>query len=203
MDAGGGSSELVVGDAPDRRPLVGVAAARIGRRHPSLAAVGPADGRRSSSSRASRRARVFADVQAAADVERVIAVGGSATSLRLLAGPVARRGGARPPARHRRSASVRSSSPARFGDRRAARAAAGRRAADPRGCVASCSTRRSRSVAAACARACCCGLSADVPAVSELPVDAAHQPANTACSVDARSVGSRWPRAAAESGNTL
>ncbi len=87
VDAGGGSSELVVGDAPaDVRWWVSmplgsgdVTARWLLSDPPTSAEI----------ERAKRHTReVFADVQPPPDVGRLVAVGGSATSVRLLAGSV-------------------------------------------------------------------------------------------------------------------
>jgi exopolyphosphatase / guanosine-5'-triphosphate,3'-diphosphate pyrophosphatase len=87
VDAGGGSSELVVGDAPAHvrwwvsLPLgSGDVADRWLRSDPPTAA---------ELAEALRRTQaIFADVRPPAEVRRMVAVGGSATSLRMLAGPM-------------------------------------------------------------------------------------------------------------------
>ncbi len=87
VDAGGGSSELVVGDAPSfvrwwvSLPLgSGDVTQRWLRSDPPTA---------DELEEAMARTRAtFADVQAPPDVRRLVAVGGGATSLRLLAGPL-------------------------------------------------------------------------------------------------------------------
>ena len=159
VDAGGGSSELVVGDAPAARALVGVDAARFGRRHRALASLRPAH---LGGDRASQAAH-------AGDLRRLF-------SRRPTWGGSWRLAGAPPPygcspvrcstwmfwttCSLRRSDLARSSFARKFGiDVQRARLLAG-------GLLilelsASCLTRRSRSAAAACARACCLAVAGD------------------------------------------
>lgn len=86
VDAGGGSSELVVGDAPDSvrwwRSLP-IGSGEI--THRWLVSDPPTTAEIDAASRWTRE--VFAGVERPPAVRRLVAVGGSATSLRLLAGP--------------------------------------------------------------------------------------------------------------------
>jgi exopolyphosphatase/guanosine-5'-triphosphate,3'-diphosphate pyrophosphatase len=87
VDAGGGSSELVVGDAPGRVRWwvsVPIGSGDVTQRWlPS----DPPRAEELDDAMSGIRA-IFAGVQPPPDVRRVIAVGGSATSLRVLAGPL-------------------------------------------------------------------------------------------------------------------
>jgi exopolyphosphatase/guanosine-5'-triphosphate,3'-diphosphate pyrophosphatase len=87
VDAGGGSSELVVGDAPAAvRWWVSLPLGSGDVTHRWLPSDPPT---RADLDEAMTRTRaIFADVQPPPDVRRLVAVGGSATSLRLLAGPI-------------------------------------------------------------------------------------------------------------------
>jgi exopolyphosphatase / guanosine-5'-triphosphate,3'-diphosphate pyrophosphatase len=87
VDAGGGSSELVVGDAPAYvRWWVSLPLGSGDVTHRWLPSDPPT---RADLDEALTRTRAtFADVQPPPDVRRLVAVGGSATSLRLLAGPI-------------------------------------------------------------------------------------------------------------------
>ena len=85
VDAGGGSSELVVGDAPTRvRWWVSLPLGSGDVTHRWLPSDPPTEAELDDALRRTRE--TFADVRPP-DVARVIAVGGSATSLRMLAGP--------------------------------------------------------------------------------------------------------------------
>jgi exopolyphosphatase/guanosine-5'-triphosphate,3'-diphosphate pyrophosphatase len=87
VDAGGGSSELVVGDAPASvRWWVSLPLGSSDVTHRWLPSDPPTDAELAEAMIRTRE--IFADVQPPADVRRLVAVGGSATSLRLLAGPV-------------------------------------------------------------------------------------------------------------------
>jgi exopolyphosphatase/guanosine-5'-triphosphate,3'-diphosphate pyrophosphatase len=87
VDAGGGSSELVVGDAPSHvRWWVSLPLGSGDVTHRWLPTDPPTAAEIEEAM--SHTAAIFADVQPPPDVRRVVAVGGSATSLRLLAGPL-------------------------------------------------------------------------------------------------------------------
>ena len=87
VDAGGGSSELVVGDAPDHvRWWVSLPLGSGDVTHRWLRSDPP---RAEELDHALEQTRaIFADVEPPPRVSRLLAVGGSATSLRMLAGPV-------------------------------------------------------------------------------------------------------------------
>lgn len=86
VDAGGGSSELVVGDAPTHiRWWVSLPLGSGDVTHRWLPSDPPSETELDNALERTRA--MFADVQPPPDVRRVIAVGGSATSLRMLAGP--------------------------------------------------------------------------------------------------------------------
>ncbi len=92
IDAGGGSSEIVVGDAPaDVRWWVSLPLGSGDVTHRWLPSDPPTSAQLAEAMRRTRA--VFADVQPPPDVRRLVAVGGSATSLRLLAGPLLDVGG--------------------------------------------------------------------------------------------------------------
>jgi exopolyphosphatase / guanosine-5'-triphosphate,3'-diphosphate pyrophosphatase len=87
VDVGGGSSELVVGDTPASvRWWVSLPLGSSDVTHRWLPSDPPTDAELAEAMIRTRE--IFADVQPPADVRRLVAVGGSATSLRLLAGPV-------------------------------------------------------------------------------------------------------------------
>jgi exopolyphosphatase/guanosine-5'-triphosphate,3'-diphosphate pyrophosphatase len=87
VDAGGGSSELVVGDAPGHvRWWVSVPIGSGDVTQRWLPSDPPTITELDDAMRRTRA--VFADVQPPPGVRRLIAVGGSATSLRVLAGPL-------------------------------------------------------------------------------------------------------------------
>lgn len=87
VDAGGGSSELVVGDAPASvRWWVSLPLGSGDVTHDWLPS-DPPTASEIEDAKARTRA-TFAAVQPPPDVRRVVAVGGSATSIRLLAGPI-------------------------------------------------------------------------------------------------------------------
>jgi exopolyphosphatase/guanosine-5'-triphosphate,3'-diphosphate pyrophosphatase len=87
VDAGGGSSELVVGDAPaDVRWWVSLPIGSADVTHHWLPSDPPTTTELADAMKRTREA--FAAVQPPFDVPRVVAVGGSATSVRLLAGSV-------------------------------------------------------------------------------------------------------------------
>jgi exopolyphosphatase / guanosine-5'-triphosphate,3'-diphosphate pyrophosphatase len=87
VDAGGGSSELVVGDAPDFvRWWVSLPVGSGDITHDWLTS-DPPSADELEQARSQLRA-TFASVKPPPDVRRLVAVGGSATSLRTLAGPV-------------------------------------------------------------------------------------------------------------------
>jgi exopolyphosphatase/guanosine-5'-triphosphate,3'-diphosphate pyrophosphatase len=87
IDAGGGSSELVVGDAPALvRWWVSLPIGSGDVTHRWLPSDPPTPQELEDALHRTRA--VFADVRPPPDVRRLIAVGGSATSLRMLAGPV-------------------------------------------------------------------------------------------------------------------
>lgn len=87
VDAGGGSSELVVGDAPSHVRWWVSLPLGSGDVTQRWLLSDPPTATELEEARSGTRA-AFADVQPPVDVRRVVAVGGSATSLRLLAGPV-------------------------------------------------------------------------------------------------------------------
>ncbi|MGH2861147.1 MAG: hypothetical protein ACRDLT_06520 [Solirubrobacteraceae bacterium] len=87
VDAGGGSSELVVGDAPSHVRWWVSLPLGSGDVTQRWLPSDPPTAMELEEARSGTRA-AFADVQPPVDVRRVVAVGGSATSLRLLAGPV-------------------------------------------------------------------------------------------------------------------
>ena len=87
VDAGGGSSELVVGDAPSQvRWWVSLPLGSGDVTHRWLRS-DPPRAEELEEAREHTRA-MFADVRPPCEVRRLVAVGGSATSLRMLAGPV-------------------------------------------------------------------------------------------------------------------
>jgi exopolyphosphatase/guanosine-5'-triphosphate,3'-diphosphate pyrophosphatase len=87
VDAGGGSSELVVGDAPACvRWWVSLPLGSGDVTHRWLPSDPPTSAELEEAMRRTRAA--FADVEPPPEVQRLVAVGGSATSLRLLAGPM-------------------------------------------------------------------------------------------------------------------
>lgn len=87
VDAGGGSSELVVGDAPDSvRWWTSLPIGSGEITHRWLVSDPPTPGELDAANRWTRE--IFAGVEPPPAVRRLVAVGGSATSLRLLAGPV-------------------------------------------------------------------------------------------------------------------
>jgi exopolyphosphatase/guanosine-5'-triphosphate,3'-diphosphate pyrophosphatase len=87
VDAGGGSCELVVGEAPDRvNWWVSLPIGSADVTHRWLAS-DPPSAAEIDQAREHLRA-TFATVQAPPQAQRVVAVGGSATSLRTLAGPI-------------------------------------------------------------------------------------------------------------------
>jgi exopolyphosphatase/guanosine-5'-triphosphate,3'-diphosphate pyrophosphatase len=87
IDAGGGSSELVVGDGPACvRWWVSVPIGSGDVTQRWLPSDPPTAGEVDEAMERTRA--IFADVQPPPDVNRLVAVGGSATSLRVLAGPL-------------------------------------------------------------------------------------------------------------------
>lgn len=87
VDVGGGSSELVVGDAPSHvRWWVSLPLGSSDVTHRWLPSDPPSADEIERAMHETQAA--FAGVQAPPDVRRLVAVGGSATSLRLLAGPL-------------------------------------------------------------------------------------------------------------------
>ncbi len=91
VDAGGGSCELVVGDAPTTVTWwVSVPIGSGEVTHRWLTSDPPTASELQQATEQTQA--VFASVRPPADVRRLIAVGGSATSLRMLAGPLLDRG---------------------------------------------------------------------------------------------------------------
>lgn len=87
VDAGGGSSELVVGDAPSYiRWWVSLPIGSGDVTQRWLPSDPPTDAELDEARERTRA--IFADVQPPPEVNRLLAVGGSATSLRILAGPI-------------------------------------------------------------------------------------------------------------------
>ena len=87
VDAGGGSCELVVGDAPASvRWWVSVPIGSGDVTHRWLPSDPPTTPELTDATERTRA--IFAGVQPPPDVRRLVAVGGSATSLRMLAGPM-------------------------------------------------------------------------------------------------------------------
>lgn len=87
IDAGGGSSEIVVGDAPAYvRWWVSLPLGSGDVTHRWLPSDPPTSAELAEAMQGTQA--VFAEVQPPPDVRRLVAVGGSATSLRLLAGPL-------------------------------------------------------------------------------------------------------------------
>ena len=92
VDIGGGSSELVVGDAPtDVRWWVSLPLGSGDLTHRWLLSDPPTAAELEAAEQHSRA--IFAGVQPPPGVQRLVAVGGSATSLRVLAGPQLDAGG--------------------------------------------------------------------------------------------------------------